>query len=167
MTIGIVFFGASTWFAERGNAAVATLEEPDAALMAPETEFRVLGIDIRDVPHSPGIAAFLGALEKQQSGLPWARALVRHEVTAGGRRQDSVFVPVNNMREAFELCQKLADIPPACAPEVASNFELRNVDGSLVTKAGLAKDGVNSYHRQERWSRVAALDDQARFGATF
>jgi hypothetical protein len=121
----------------------------DVAAAPPSKPVPVLGANIAA---SPAIAA---ALRMQVTDLPWERTLVRQDSQTG-----SIFIPANDLPEAFALCAKLADVPPACAPAVASTDQLRMPNGVRVNQAQLAKFGIAPYAPTKgRWTKVVSAED--------
>ncbi len=124
----------------------------------------VLGANVGDVPDNESLKALQGALRIAAPGLPWQKALVRRTVRGTPIRIVSLFFPVNNVREAFALCTKLADIPPVCAPQIATSDELTGPQGRPVTEDMLARFGVAPHEQKPAFavrSRVVIADPRS------
>lgn len=133
---------------------------PAASARAPVP---VLGANIGDVPAGGGVHALAGTLKVQVKDLPWERALIRRNSSSGLLAIDSIFIPANDMAEAFALCAKLAHVPPGCAPAIASTDQLRGPNGDAVGEAELARHGITPYAPTTgRWTKVVSAEPQTR-----
>lgn len=117
-----------------GAPALRTLPE-----MAGEP---VLGASVGDVPDTDSVKALAGALKTATPSLPWDKVLVRRSSRGAPMRIVSLFFPAANIGEAFAVCQKLAEIPPVCAPAVATSDELSFLNGQAVSEQSLRRLGI-------------------------
>ena len=166
----------TSWFGQfmdvgAGALGVALFGLVLVALILPRSDARiasggravpVLGANIGDVSSTTTLPALTGALKREAKDLPWPRALRRR--AGDPTRSESLFFPVNGIAEAFALCARLAKLPPACAPDIASSAELELMNGAPVNETALSRLGIAPYNPPQVRSRVAATANGFRPG---
>jgi len=150
--IGVALFGL----------ALTTLVLPrsDARIASGGPAVPILGANVGDVSSSADLPALTAALKREVKDLPWTRALRRR--AGDPTRSESLFFPVNGIAEAFALCARLAKLPPACAPDIASSVELEQMDGAPVNETALSRLGIAPYNPPQVRSRLAATANRPR-----
>ncbi len=145
------------------KVADGAIPPPALATLTAGRPIPVLGANIGDVPAGNGVQALAAALKVQVKDLPWERALVRRNASGDLLAIDSIFIPVNDMAEAFALCARLAHVPPGCAPVIASTDQLRSTDGKVLGEGEYARYGVAPYiPTTRRWTKIASVEPQTR-----
>lgn len=147
-TLGVALFGLALM--------ALVLPRSDARTATGGSAVLVLGANIGDVSSTTN----LPALKREVRDLPWPRALRRR--AGDPTRSGSLFFPVNGIAEAFALCARLAKVPSACAPDIASSAELEQMDGAPVNETALSRLGIAPYSPPRGRSRVAATANGLR-----
>ncbi len=143
--LGLIVVHALVW---RYNGKVADGElRPSAAQVHPGAGgVTVLGASIGDVPDEASLGALRVELDARISGLPWKRALVRHDRSVAPLAIQSLFFPFNGQADALAFCRRIAALTPGCTTEIASSDELSTLDRRAVSVASLTRLGIAPYN---------------------
>ncbi|HEX4535024.1 MAG TPA: hypothetical protein VH000_12380 [Rhizomicrobium sp.] len=130
--------------------AAGDIEVPQLRVLADTDATQAIGAEIADTVAGTDTRVLLAALKAKAPVGALDRAVVRR-----GENGETLFIPVNSMADAFGVCAALSDVPPHCAPVVASDIELQTAGGAPVTAATLLRNGIAPYSPTTSRAKVA------------